>query len=548
MKKIVVLIALLLLGSMLVSCIDGIIPGLSSGTPSNPPQNPGGADPAPDTEKPDEKAEPIIKGDSAVIFSADTAFTLVYPAGDTQVAGSVATALKEKIAGLGFKTPAVFSDADKSLTKCELLIGETDRNLSSRAKSKIESKIEDDPDGSHWVWYYQTGRLALYANSAKAYGLAIEELVSKYLTDGEILMKTDAKDVGYLAGPHEAYMEYTIPSNFYKGYTDPFGVSESDYKEMILTRVSEDTLVIEYDIGTASYSVNFVQKAWGLWMLGAMSFTENGKTHTMTSNGTDYEFVFTCNNEGDSTFRSGNHGNYPGDPQPYIEDDSSQSNDRLVDMTFYDAKTGEKISLPRVGSKARADGLRLVMHHNVYEKNYAKENVLMNVEKSYLFNGFEVLMDAKIYLTKDVHFNSSYSCMFPIMKDYGNCMYLYGEDGSKVYAKTNPTGDGSGKSYTVWDNKATKVELWGEKNPEYHLTVEVHNPEGQMFGCKTGKSDVGICDMLGGSGNKIYFAFGTAGITLDYGTELHFVNSWSFEKVEGFTMPTEAPDLLVVKP
>ena len=135
------------------------------------------------------------------------------------------------------------------------------------------------------------------------------------------------------------------------------------------------------------------------------------------------------------------------------------------------------------------------------------------------------------------------------MKDYGNCMYLYNEeDGTTLYAKTNPVGDGSGKSYTVWNNKATKVELWGEKNPEYHLTVAIHNPSDQFTASSSAKSYVGICDMQGGASNKIYFTFGSAGVTFPHGKELHFVNSWSFEKVEGFENLTQEPDVLVVKP
>ena len=448
MKKLIAIILVLIMGTLLVSC-DGLnFPFLSNGNSGNGPEedpDDSGSDPSGEN-----KNEPIIKGDYAVIFGADTAFTLVYPLSDTGVAGGVARSLKEKISQLGLKTPTVTADSDKALTKCELVIGDTDRNVSSRAKSKIEKNIKDDHDGSHWVWYYQSGRLALYANSKEAYALAIDELVNKYMVDGEILMKTDARDVGYVPPPHEAYMEYEIFDNFYDGYTDPFGVSENDYKEMIITRVSDNTIVIEYKISdTSSYTVNFVKKDWGMWMLGSMTYIDNGKSHTMTQNGTDYEFVFACKNEGDLTFRSGNHGNYPGDPQEYIVDSSSQSNDRLLDMTFYDAKSGEQVSVNKVGSKVIVNGLRIVMHHNVYEKNYAKENVLMNVEKSYLFNGFDVLMDAKIYLTKDVQFASSYSCMFPILKDYGNCMYLYDENGNKVlYAKTNPEGDGTGKSYT----------------------------------------------------------------------------------------------------
>ena len=537
MKKILLLIsALLLIGVLFASCGGETPEGPGGDTPGD---NPG--------ETP---IDPTIKGDSAVIFAKDSAFTLVYPSADLAVSANTASSIMSKVAALGLKKPAFSADDAKTASKCELLIGDTKRAISATAKSIVTKNAKEDPEGEHWIWLYSNGQLALYANCKEAYDLAVEELVTKYLVDGEILFKTNAKDVGYVPGPHEAYMEYEIYKNYYDGYTDPFGVQESDYKEMTITRLSDDLITIEYKVtNDTGYCVNFVKKSWGMWMLGSMTYVDEGRSHTLTPNGTDYEFVFTCNNEGDLTFRSGNHGNYPGDPQEYVVDDTSKSNDYLVDMTFYDAKTGNKINLDKVGNKAKVNGLRVVMHHNVYEKNYVQENVLMNVEKNYLFNGFDVLLDSSIYMTKDVYFSSSYSCMLPILKAYGNCMLLYNEDkGTTIYAKSATTGDGSGKSYTVWNNVATKVELWGEQYPEYHLTVAIHNPEDQFVGCSSTKGFVGLCDMLGGNQNKIYFAFGSAGMTLKHGEELHFVNSWTFEKVEGFENLDRTPDVSVIKP
>ena len=121
-------------------------------------------------------------------------------------------------------------------------------------------------------------------------------------------------------------------------------------------------------------------------------------------------------------------------------------------------------------------------------------------------------------------------------------------DGTTTYAKTSPVALGSTDyDLTLWNHKATKVELWGEKNPEYHMTVEIMNPEDQFMCASESKSYIGIRDMRGGSSNKIYYALGTANPTLEHGTELHFINKWSFSYQEGFENLKREPDVVVIK-
>ena len=528
MKKISFLLALITLLLCVASC----------GEPSSEPS------------KNDDKQ---IKTDGEVVtvFGVSEAnnFDIIYPAGDVTVAGDIAGKIYTSVVSAGISAPRTFADNGKSESGAELLVGDTSRAISAEAKALLAEKIEAEPDAKHWVWLYKDGQIAFYANSKEAYVEGISDLTEKYLIDGEIKMSLETKDIGYVAAPippRAAYMSYEIPDNFYEGYTDPFGMNPKDYKEMTVTRLTETKYVIEYFITKNTYySVCFVRKQWGMWMLGAISYIDEGVVHQLCPGSTDYEFVLTCGNETARTFRSGNHANF-GNSDAYDPNDSTTANDRMLDMTFYDGKTGEKVVLDKVGDKVTLDGLRIVMHHNIYEQEYAQENVLMNVEKSYLFNGFDILMDAQLYMAQDVSFGSSYSCMFPIMKEYGNCMMLYNMDGTTTYAKTSPVALG-GREYdlTDWNHKTTKVELWGERHPEYHMTVEIGNPEQQFMGAASKKSYVGLRDMLGGNQNKVYFTFGTSVITLKHGEELHFVNSWSFEKIEGFENLDREPDVIV---
>ncbi len=492
-------------------------------------------------------------GETVTIFGSDTStnFDIVYPSDDLAIAGDAAGDIYMTVTNAGISAPILFADKDKSESKVELLVGETSRPLSSEAKALLADKISAEPDAKHWIWLYKNGQLAFWANSKEAYDAGLSYLTEKYFKDGEFKMSLETNDVGYVAAPippHDAYMEYEVFDNFYDGYEDPFGIEKGDYKEMIVTRADESKISIDYHVdGKTYYRVNFVQKRWGMWMLGAITYVDNGVSHAICPGSTDYEFVFRCANEGSITFRSGNHADYTmGDA--WDANDTSKSNDRLLDMTLYDAKSGDKIDIDKVGSSVKVDGLRIILHHNIYEQEYAQENVLMNVEKSYLFNGFDVLFDAKLYMTQNVKFDSSYSCMFPITKSYGNCMMLYNMDGTTTYAKTSPVALG-GREYdlTDWNHKTTKVELWGENNPEYHMTVEIMNPDDQFSYATNKSSYLGIRDMLGGSQNKLYFTFGTGNPTLKHGEELHFVNKWSFSYHEGFENLDREPDVVVIR-
>ena len=546
MKKISLLLILSIICGMLASCdlLGGIFNG-NTGTPSNTPTD-APSDTPDDTPPP----EPILRGDSALIIGADTCFILVYDEDDYSKSGRCTTDIRTIADELGLKKPERTTDTDKKETKCEFLIGDTNRALSALAKAEIAEKIEADPLGLHWVWLYSDGQLALYANSRDAYLKAVDELRDRFYKDGEITVKTDLKEIGSVPSPHEAYMSYKIYDNFYDGYTDPFGMTDDDYKKMTITMETSARYRISYtDDQGGKFSAVFVKKSWDMWAMGAMTYTTAaGVTHTMTSSSTDYEYVFRVGADTPTSFRSGNHGNYPSDKNwEYYVDDTSKSNDKLLDMTFYDGKTGEKFELA-VGETKELDGIRIVLHHNIYEKNYTRDNVLINAERSYLYNGYDIMLDTKLYMTQDVNFGNSYSCMLPVLKEYGNCAMFYKNDGTTVYMKTPLSNTVNELVMGVY---ATTIDVWGENNPEYHLIVKLNTPEDQLKDPESGKNKgyTGLREMLGGGSNKIYCSFnGKTEATEQWGTELHFNNSWSFSLQEDFENPKGEPDVWVGVP
>ena len=508
-----------------------------------------GSTPTP-TPKPDAGPKPVIRGESVVIFGTNNAFSIVYGAEDVSVGGSIAEEIKNTVADLGLKTPEISSDADKTETKCELLIGDTSRALSAEAKAIIDEKVAGDLRGDHWIYLYKDGQLAIYANSEGAYELALAELTEKYYKAGEITVKKDTKSIGYVEGPHDAYMEYEIPDNYYDGYTDPFSVDDKDYKRMTLERLVDGvTYRISYrDENGGVFSQDFVKKEFGMYMMGLISYTERGgRVHNITTSSTEHEFVLRVGAKTPVTIRSGAHGAYPDDKTwQYYEDDTSLYNDRLLDMTFYDAKSGEKIDLDNLGKGIVADGIRIVIHHNIYEMNYKQENVLINSVREYLYNGYDIRFDARLYMVQDVKFSASYSAMLPISKRYGNSAMFYKPDDTTVYMKTPMSGTVNEYRMGV---EAYVIDVWGEENPKYHITLTLNNPEHQLMNSVVGqatKGFTGLREMLGGGSNKIYCSFMTASNeTLEWGEELHFNTTWTFSIQNDFKNPTREPDFWV---
>ena len=82
----------------------------------------------------DPPRRPSLRGDSVALFGKNDGFDLVFCKGDAD-AEAAAGDLAAAIAAEGLKTPTVKADADKTENKCELLIGETNRPLSTDAKA-----------------------------------------------------------------------------------------------------------------------------------------------------------------------------------------------------------------------------------------------------------------------------------------------------------------------------------------------------------------------------------------------------------------------------
>ena len=357
-------------------------------------------------------------------------------------------------------------------------------------------------------------------------------------------------DVTSSEPPREAaYMEYEIPENYNDAYTDTFaenlGATDGiDYKPMrVVYSEASGIYSIYYDYPEGgSYMTQLVRKRWGMYMLGAVQHTDPaGVMVQIIGASTDFEWVLRCGPDSGSsgTFRGGNHGDYTA--TDWTAEDTTKTNDHFIDMTFYDGKTGEKLE-PKDGETLTANGLRVVIHNNIYAGEYTQENVMINVEKLYLFNGEDVFVESKLYMTRNVYFQMSYTCMMPIMKQYGNWAKFYNTDGTEKLVQTPLVGTSNYGNNFNDGNNACKVEMWGEQAPAYHMTMQIYNPDDQFY---RSTDYVKLWDM-NPSSNKLYFssfALGTPSL-VKKGTEWTFVSSWSFSYQPDFVSPTEPDEQL----
>ncbi len=349
----------------------------------------------------------------------------------------------------------------------------------------------------------------------------------------EVSSETSSEESTEPEPPREgAYMSYEIPDNYKDVYENPFALET--YEEMEIT-ASNNTYTITYRYPDgASYRTCLVKKRWGMWMLGAMEYTHaNGTKVRMSESSTDYEWVLSCGKVGGNiTFRGGNHGDYT--YSDWNANDSTKTNDHFIDMTFYDAATGEKVEVAN-GQTVKVNGLFVVLHNNVYEDAYEQENVLINVEKLYLFNGESVSVQSKLYLTSDVAFGNAYTCMFPVAKKYGNYIMFHNDDGTTKVTKTPITGTSNYGNNFDDRNKASKVTVFGEQYPAYHMTIEIHNPEDQFY---QSSHHTRLWDM-NPSQNKLYFSAFKPGsvITVKKDTEFTYSSSWTFSYNPDFELP-----------
>ena len=146
---------------------------------------------------------------------------------------------------------------------------------------------------------------------------------------------------------------------------------------------------------------------------------------------------------------------------------------KLVDIKFYDAKSGRELN-----DNDTADGVRIVERTQIYYNN-KPDKPFVNVVRTYVINGADVWLECDYDFIRDALFNLSYTAMACIPKANGNHIVYYNTDGTTKEFSTALHGTKSGTDYGGdFDkgNPAPYVEMYGDSNPEYRMTVRVYDP------------------------------------------------------------------------
>ena len=162
--------------------------------------------------------QPEVSENGVIIFGGNENFVVVYGDSDESgIAAIAATDFVDFVTGAAIAHPDTVKDIDKRETKCEVLIGDTNRALSAEAKALLAEKIAEKPNDEHSIILYKNGQLAIYANCTNGYGIAFSTIAEKYCIDGKLAVSEDICEIGYHKERHATYMEYDIPDNFYDG-------------------------------------------------------------------------------------------------------------------------------------------------------------------------------------------------------------------------------------------------------------------------------------------------------------------------------------------
>ncbi len=152
----------------------------------------------------DDEWEP--SGANVTIFKkgAPVSFYVIYGT-PTEITSGAANTFKEAVRQTKLATiNSAFGSAQVTEEK-EIILGDSDRTASIKAKELYESK----KSGLYsWAFYYYDGKLAIYAESTRAYELAIEDFLEKYATSTALTVKDNlAECVNMSNAEYDEYLE-----------------------------------------------------------------------------------------------------------------------------------------------------------------------------------------------------------------------------------------------------------------------------------------------------------------------------------------------------
>lgn len=294
--------------------------------------------------------------------------------------------------------------------------------------------------------------------------------------------------------------------------------------DMTVTRVSDGLYTVTCQVYDGTLSLNLARNGWGTFNLGRWELKDRAGTHTFITGGTDWEYVYRVAPSASSgvVWSGGNH-----------------ANEKLRSLTLKDGATGKTFELA-VGQRKTLNNLVIVEETNLYwdpagddkKYQYDENNIYCEATRTYTIVGPQIRLAVDYRYLKDAYYQYSYTCMFPIQKQYGlYCAFLDDEKLLSVI-ETYKVGkaDYSGKMHQGY--AADRCIMWGYDGREaYKFDVRVLTPETSTNGFNNTTKTM-FWDMNTGT-NKLYFSkFPSTGAKerVAAGSQIHTECQWTFYK------------------
>ena len=286
--------------------------------------------------------------------------------------------------------------------------------------------------------------------------------------------------------------------------------------DMVVKRNSATEYGITCQTEGGSLYLTLHKTAWGTFNLGKWEFTEGGTTHRFVSDSTDWEYVYRVGDKkGVQEWSGGNH-----------------DNEQMVSFQLFDGKTNKEINLS-VGQSVSVKNLKIVEKTKLYfgganTSGYPDSKHYANTVRTYTIVGPQITLAVDYEYVKDAYYGLSYTCMFPIDKDYGLYCAFMDDEELLFVAETLWVGSPNYDGKQYGNQPSNRCVLWGYGgNEKFKFDVRVLTPETSCNNFDNGY--VFFWDMNTTS-NKLYFSkwSGKANDMMKAGQTLHTECQWNF--------------------
>ncbi len=295
-------------------------------------------------------------------------------------------------------------------------------------------------------------------------------------------------------------------------YNPPFSLKDLDEMDsypMSITKINEGLYRMECMTPQEDkLSLTFNEKSWGTYNIGSWSISGGGNTVTFAGGGTDWEYVYRSGKQNSGwVWSGGNH-----------------ENEKLVSLDFYLSGDDSPATLDTLIPED-ADSVRIVENTRLHWGN--PEDYYCEVTRTYTIVGPKINLVVDYKYTQDCYHWLSYTCMFPVWKDYGRHCSFYDQDLRLLDTVTTQMST-TGEFFRGYE--APLCVINGDTVPEYKFLIKIDTITDSVDDFKN--PDKTFYWDMNASQNKLYYSKFTmdSPTLVEKGTTYKTGSTWYFYK------------------